>query len=51
VFVVSFIFDIVLPLDMSNISNRLEAEIEPDTLGGVVTIKGSASAYDRSFFD
>ncbi|MHC4147752.1 MAG: glycoside hydrolase family 127 protein [Planctomycetota bacterium] len=42
------VFDIVLPFDLSDISDRLEAEFEPDTLGGVVTIKGNASAYDRS---
>ena len=40
------IFDIVLPLDLSNLSNGFETKFEPDLLGGVVTISKDALAYD-----
>lgn len=36
------IFDIVLPAD---VSSKFTAEFEPETLGGIVTIKGAAMAH------
>jgi DUF1680 family protein len=42
------VFDIVLPFDLSDIDDALEARFEPDLLGGVVTLRGAALAYDSS---
>ena len=43
------VFDIVLPFDLSDIDDTLETRFEPDLLGGVVTLRGVALAYDSSF--
>jgi DUF1680 family protein len=40
------VFDIVLPLNPSDVSHGFEAEFEPDLLGGIVTITSDALAHD-----
>jgi len=40
------VFDVVLPVDSSGAAHGLKAKFEPDLLGGIVTISGSALTYD-----
>jgi hypothetical protein len=42
------VFDIVLPSDLSDIADKLETRFEPDLLAGVVSLTGTALAYDSS---
>jgi len=40
------IFDIVLPLNLSDVGGGFEATFEPNLLGGIVTITSDALAHD-----
>ena len=45
------VFDIVLPLNPLDVSHGFEVKLEPDLLGGIVTITSDALAHDSTSGD